>query len=617
MAKTFTLTSSSYQGRYLEAYCTQEIDIANNKSKITWTLSSKGGSSNYYSTGPTTLNIANSQVYYKARVNWDDKIFPAAKGSVSGVTYVDHDTQGKKTISVELKTAIYAGSSSVKTYSNTWQLDDIPRQATLESAPAEFWDDSDPEITYKNPAGNAVSSLDACISFTGAKDDIPYRPISKTGTSYIFDFKPEEIDTLRNATPTGKRDVIFYVRTIIGGKTFYSTSTKKLKIRETDNTRPSVTMTATLNNGNLPSTFAEMYIQGKSRLNITLTAKGKYSASISSYSASVGSDSYSGSSITTNAITKSGDIDVIGYAKDSRGFTGSASKKISVLAYSKPLVIPVGNDTAILCYRSDGNGVRTGNSTSVWIKAKRSYYSLSGKNTCALQWRRRLTSSGTWSAWYELIPKSNTSTSEYNALLTGGDEKVFELNKSYVVQIRAIDDIGEYDIKEFEIPTQDVALHLGAGGKNVAVGTYCDYSEPYTFYSDWKAIFDKGVYLGSDQYPIFDVVIEQNTSGIWTYEKWLSGKAVCWGVKNVGGVDVTKAWNNLYESTSSYSETYPNGLFIDIPHCYTEVFSDNGLMKETYTDSTKSQTPKIYFVRPYSAPIDNAKIYFYAIGRWK
>ena len=29
-----------------------------------------------------------------------------------------------------------------------------------------------------------------------------------------------------------------------------------------------------------------------------------------------------------------------------------------------------------------------------------------------------------------------------------------------------------------------------------------------------------------------DYVVEQGTSGIWTYRKWNSGKAECWGIYN-------------------------------------------------------------------------------------
>ena len=103
--------------------------------------------------------------------------------------------------------------------------------------------------------------------------------------------------------------------------------------------------------------------------------------------------------------------------------------------------------------------------------------------------------------WYDLINKDTTDKDEYSALLPSTNnpsDTYFEKDKSYTVQIRAKDDIGDYDIKTFDVPTEDVALHLGKGGKNVAIGTYCDYSEDYTFYSAWKAIFDKGFVDGTD-----------------------------------------------------------------------------------------------------------------------
>ena len=539
MAGSFTLKSGSYEGRYLQLYCVQTKDIATNKSKIDWTLSSLGGSVNYYSTGPTTVTIAGQQVYYKARTDWSTNAFPAAKGSVSGTIYVDHDSQGKKSISVSLTTAIYVGATS--TYNGTWTLDDIPRQAEITSAP-DFTDLDNPTIYYKNPAGNSVLTLQACISLTQARDDIKYRDISKTGTSYTFNLTDEERDLLRNNTTSGSRKVHFFVRTEIGNNTFYSSKEVTLTIKETANTKPTVTMAATLDNGSLPSQFSGLYIQRKSKLHVELSAKGKYSATIKSYYATLDGKTYNSAKFTTDAMNTASTISLVGYAKDSREFIGSTSQSYNVLPYSKPLVIPIGTETAIQCYRSDGNGKRVGNSTSVWIKAKRNYQPVTSngvqKNFCALQWRRKLANES-WNdsthPWKDLISKTNTTTTEYNALLSS---TVFELTKSYTVQIRAIDDIGEYDIKTFEIPTQDVALHLGKGGKNVSVGTYCDYSKEYTFYSDWDACFDKNVSVGESLNvtksvsvggnQMADFIVARGTSGIWTYEKWASGKAECW-----------------------------------------------------------------------------------------
>ena len=47
---------------------------------------------------------------------------------------------------------------------------------------------------------------------------------------------------------------------------------------------------------------------------------------------------------------------------------------------------------------------------------------------------------------------------------------------------------------ELQIPTQDIALHLGAGARKVTIGDYCDNTEDLSFRSAWKAVFDKGIY---------------------------------------------------------------------------------------------------------------------------
>lgn len=495
--------SGSFTGSTSNQYVQPKItwsatqNIAENYSMVTATLTYSRTNSGYTTSGKwsgsitingTTTSHSTTEAIYITQ-NSNTK-------AMSATVKVPHNADGSKSVTISCTGTIAAADLSSTSCSATVVLDSIPRQASITSA-SNFTDLDNPTVYYSNPTGNAIDSLMACISFTGAKDDVAYRDIPKTGTYYAFMLTEAERDILRNNTTSGSRNVLFFVRSVIGGKTYYSTETKTFTVKETDNTRPTVTMMVTLNNGSLPSTFSGMYIQGKSRLDVSISAQGKYNATITAYSAQIGSDAYSlgaETSFVSNVIREDGTIKIIGFAKDTRQFTGNDEQEISVATYSKPLVIPIGSETAIQCYRSDGKGTRIGNSTSVWIKAKRFHYSLLGKNECALQWRKKLISEAwdTRHEWKDLIPKTDTTTTEYNALL---QNEVFDLRESYTVQIKAIDDIGEYDIKTFEIPTQDVALHLGKGGKNVSIGTYCDYSKDYTFYSDWDAYFDKDVYI--------------------------------------------------------------------------------------------------------------------------
>ena len=130
MAKTFSLTSKSYDGRYMKLECTQTSNGGElNTSTIKWVLSAIGGNSNYYSTGATTVIINGTTVYSKARTAWDTYTFPASKGSVSGEIIVSHTADGSKEINVSFSTAIW--ETDISTYSDTWELDSIPRYATF------------------------------------------------------------------------------------------------------------------------------------------------------------------------------------------------------------------------------------------------------------------------------------------------------------------------------------------------------------------------------------------------------------------------------------------------------------------------------------------------------
>lgn len=466
-------------------------DIENNRTQIKWTcgLYSEHKFSNN-AVKMSAFSINGTQVYkggtysnYKAEGNQDIE---------TGTLWITHDTDGAKTFTISSFTGWLYANHNYSSSGGSFTLTKIPRQATITSAP-NFTDQDNPTISYSNPAGNSVAELSACISLTGSAADIAYRNISKTGTSYQFPLTDAERDLLRNNTGISRK-VRFHLRTKIGSTYFYDVKEVTFTVKESDVTKPDVTMEVFLNNSLLPDDFPGVWVQGKSKVDVSLSATFQYGATIDSYSAVVDGKTYNSQTFTSDVIQTPGFQKVVGYAKDSRKFTGSDAVTINVIEYSKPLVIPLSSENAIQCYRSDGNGNRAGNSTSLWIKAGRTYHSVSGNNKCKLQWRWKPIAE-TWDdtkhLWMDLLT-GDAKTDEYNAQVPGE----FYLKDAYSVQIMAIDDIGEYDIKPFEIPTQDVALHLGKGGKNVAIGTYCDYSEERTFYSEWKAIFGGGVVIG-------------------------------------------------------------------------------------------------------------------------
>lgn len=121
-------------------------------------------------------------------------------------------------------------SYSYNPISGTIALDSITRPATITDAP-NFNDEDNPTITYSNPAGEAATTLMACISLTGAVDNVVYRDISKTGTSYTFNLTDAERATLRKGIVVGdSRTVLFMVRSVIDGKTYWSNVTRTFSL---------------------------------------------------------------------------------------------------------------------------------------------------------------------------------------------------------------------------------------------------------------------------------------------------------------------------------------------------------------------------------------------------
>ena len=110
-----------------------------------------------------------------------------------------------------------------------------------------------------------------------------------------------------------------------------------------------------------------------------------------------------------------------------------------------------------------------------------------------------------------------------------------------------------------------------------------------------------------------DYIVERGTSGIWTYEKWNSGKSVCWGQATSGGTPNSATEGNLY--FSSWIVPFPENLFIDTPTVVATVkgnwiggvLSGNNLSKTQWHGYTWAATNNVASLIPH----------IQAVGKWK
>lgn len=150
-----------------------------------------------------------------------------------------------------------------------------------------------------------------------------------------------------------------------------------------------------------------------------------------------------------------------------------------------------------------------------------------------------------------------------------------------------------------------------------------DFIHPVgSYYETSDTSFDPNTTWGgtwSSETITDDVIVEEGTSGTWTYRKWSSGIAECWGTYSYTPTK-WNAWGSLYEAIgSSYIASYPTGLFSERPLSVTAVRADSrGLLIETFTTGTKDHTDGHVGVRPNSsATLSAISFDVHAIGHWK
>lgn len=304
--------------------------IANNQSTITWWVDTAGTYPYTVAERTLTVTLAGQTLISKT-----DRVMRGAGRVASGSFTVTHDSAGNLSISGSITAAVYTSAVNCSN-STSWSLNTIARQANISTAP-NFNDEGNPAITYSNPAGTAVTSLDACISLTGSKDDIPYRAISKTGTSYTFNLTDAERATLRNAcTTANSRTVKFFVRTVVGGTTFYSTLDRTLTIINANPTFTAAAADTMAHSIELTGDSSKL-IKGYNTVAASITAAAYKGATISSYKIVNGGTTINSSSGTfTNAENGYFSFEVT----DSRGNKATSSITLDMVNYI-PLTVNV------------------------------------------------------------------------------------------------------------------------------------------------------------------------------------------------------------------------------------------------------------------------------------
>ena len=456
-------------------------------------MSSTAGSHNCYAVYGQEANIKASSSAYSSP--------PWSSGSIT------HDSDGAKSVSISLNISGYElsgkGASGFSiSGSSTVELTTIPRASAISSA------------------GNVTLGNKCSVKWTPASMSFRYKlkfslgnwsytteainPGTTSAYTYTGYTIPLDVaDYISSTSKTGTMTVALYTYSdaacsiMVGSM---STKTFTVTIPENASTKPSVSMTG-VPASSLSSPFSDMFIQGMSKFQATITASGKYGAAIASQKLTIEGKSY-GAPYISGFIASSGDVTVKASVTDSRGFTGEVQKTITVIPYQKPKLLPGAGESGIICARCDANGILTESGTYLKIVAGRSYSKVTvddaQNNFCEIRYRYRLESANTFSDWITLLGKSDISADTVNSGAIAN--VVASAQSAYVVQLGVADDVGEADAIQFIIPTDFVTVDCpdAYAGRRMGLFRYVDGTE------------EDGLYMGL---PIFGGSVDSLLTG--------------------------------------------------------------------------------------------------------
>lgn len=553
--------------------------VANNTTSISWSAGINTGTStshdDYYSKAVKIKEIWINGTKVYAGGTWSQIHQGNDYQLTSGTLDIPHNNDGSKSFSISISAWTY--SSSNYSGEDTFTLNNIARKATINSA-TDFNDEGNPVITYTNNAGNSVTTLQACIALTESSAQsnpiISYRDISKTGSSYTFNLTSSEREALRNAMSTQKtRNVWFFVKTILGGNTFYSYKIAQLSIV---NANPFIDTIDYADINSSTSGFTgndHVIIQGLSRLQFQMwDIEALKGATLTTLSVNVNGDvrttPFTGTGITSatynyNEVDVSENTTAVLTLTDSRGNSTSYNVSLTIWEYDTP--------TAIITTYRENNFY-----TESHIKVDARYSSLNNLNTISIKYRIKKSTENTWGSWTTI---SDNVEADFNAdnqyawdvqvELEDAMESVmtYTLTKALDVGIPIVFyDVVKRSVGINKLPSHDTSLELDGSlylnGMDLS-NTYSTSEQVVGTWIDGKPIYRK-VFTQQNMNTITDVatnvdsmvkmecLVRQTTYNDWRNVPWLYVQGSSYGNYGwAGGFYYSTSDNKIYFQTGS------------------------------------------------------------------
>lgn len=466
MALSGSFTGSIVNGNYkLKVDWSATQSVANNTSKITcvmylvqassWSLNISSRSDNKTTIGGTSYTWASPAISNSGGKT--TKLATVTSGNIA------HNADGSKSVTISATFNIEATISgtfrSTITASKTVDLNTIPRATrpslssssvnmgssvtiSLPRASSRFTHDLSYELITGSLTGSGgVSLVHSGTIATGA------------GASYAW-----TVPDLASHLPDDTQATAIISCVTKNGSTRVGTKTVRLTVKVPTSVVPTVGALAIEDaTAGLAAQFGA-YIQGKSKLKVSIAAVGAKGSTITAYSTTLAGKTYTGSSFTSSVLTGKGSIKLVTKVKDSRGrWSAGKTTTVTLLAYNTPQI------TRLAAYRVNSAGNADEEGTYLRLDYAYSVTSLGGKNTASALFQYKRSVDDSWTNLQTLTALSaNTSYKP--------SSPTFSIDSSYDFRMTVTDWFGASRTYMTVLPSGAVVLDIKADGKGIAFG---------------------------------------------------------------------------------------------------------------------------------------------------
>ena len=556
--------------------------VANNTSTVAWTLQLTATSSGAIASSASKSWAVTVNGTQYSGTNSVGIANNATKTLASGTTIIKHNDDGSKVFEYSFSQyfGITFSGSTIGSIggSGVGTLDTIPRASDFTVSDGTLGVSQD--ITFISKSSAFRHGLTYSCGNVSTQLICPWNTVASR-----ISFTPP-LDLAWQAVNGDRVWVSIHLQTYKSdGTPVGNVVTKGVWMTIPDSVKPSCDVTVSDPTGYLAKYGA--YIQGQSTLSINVTPTASYGSAITKYNVSADGNVYTTADVVTPVIQSTGSITINATVTDTRGRTGTASKRVTVLTYTSPII------TTLKVHRCNSDGTENDRGAYGKITYGYSVNTLNNKNgmSAFIQYKK------TTDAEYTTVELPTAFTVTDGTYIFAADD-----GSTYDVQLLIADNFVSVGHRT-ALSTAFTLIHYGSGGKAITFGGIRN-NDAFNIVGMPFKINDIDV----------DYIVEQGEVDGWFYRKWNGGFAECWKIY-YGQVNSAK--NNY--SGFYYSET------VSVPFPFTfanlpTVTVDGGSV--TYMNFVRvfgkySDAASFTVVSMMNAGTVDITVDIKAIGRWK